>query len=57
MALIVPVVTGLIDHVPPGVASVIAVVPEIQTLLPPLMAAGEAVTVIVLATVQPDPSE
>ena len=55
--LMVPVVAGVTDHVPPVVASVIAAVPEIQMLLLPAMAAGDGITVTVLATVQPDPSE
>ena len=44
-------------QVPPVVASVIAAVADSHILLLPLMAAGAAITVTALTTVQPVPSE
>jgi hypothetical protein len=44
-------------HTPPVVASLSVVVRPAHKLKVPVMAAGEALTVIDLVTVQPDPSE
>jgi hypothetical protein len=56
-ALIVPVVVGVMLHVPPVVASVSGVVVPTQIVALPRMAAGAALTVTALVTVQPLPSE
>ena len=56
-ALIVPVVVGVMLHVPPVVASVSEVVVPIQIVVLPRMAAGAALTTTAFVTVQPLPSE
>jgi hypothetical protein len=51
------VVLKELDHAPPGVTSESGVVAPMQILVLPVMAAGEAITVIVLVTVHPVPRE
>jgi hypothetical protein len=51
------VVPEELDHAPPGVASARGVVAPMQILVLPVIAAGEAITLIVLVTMQPVPSE
>ena len=48
---------GVLLHVPPVVVSVSTVVAPAHNVVTPLIAAGEAVTVSVLVTVHPVPSE
>ena len=47
----------LLLHVPPLVASSNAVVAPIHKLVVPVIVAGDALTVIILVTVQPEPNE
>jgi hypothetical protein len=51
------VVAGALLHTPPGVPSVKAVVAPVHTLIIPPIADGEAITVTVLVTIHPMPSE
>jgi hypothetical protein len=55
--LIVPVVVGVMLHVPPVVASVSGVVVPTQIVVLPRIAAGAALTVTDFVTVHPLPSE
>ena len=55
--LMVPVAEGVMLQVPPVVPSVSAVVAPTHKLAMPPIAAGAAVTVSVVVTVQPVPSE